>query len=93
VRYHVGLLLAQLAQERGDHAGALQWAIAAADTTGKNRLAPYALKIAAESSVALGEAPQKALGYYKAILERYPDSPITPEARSRALEIRKRMPQ
>ena len=92
VRYHVNLMLAEMAQARGDHAHALQWAVAAADTSAGNRLAPYGLKIAAESSIALGEAPQKALGYYKTILERYPDSPITPEARNRALAIRKRMP-
>ena len=93
VRDHVRLMLAELAQERGDHAQALQWAVAAADTATKSRLAPYALKIAAESSLALGEPPQKALAYYKTILEKYPQSPVTPEARSRALAIRKRMPQ
>lgn len=93
VRYHVNLMLAELAQARGDHAHALQWAVAAADTNAANRLAPYALKIAAESSIALNETPQKALGYYRTILERYPDSPVTPEARTRALAIRKRMPQ
>jgi TolA-binding protein len=93
VRDHVHLMLAELAQARGDHAGALQWAVAAADTASKSRLAPYALKIAAESSLALGEPPQKALAYYKAILEKYPQSPVTPEARSRAIAIRKRMPQ
>ncbi|HEY6572099.1 MAG TPA: tetratricopeptide repeat protein, partial [Candidatus Eisenbacteria bacterium] len=93
VRHHVHLMLAELAQERGDHAAALRWAVAGADTTGKNRLAPFALRIAAESSIELGEPPQKALAYYKEILERYPRSPVTPEARARALEIRKRMPQ
>jgi tetratricopeptide (TPR) repeat protein len=93
VRGHVRLMLAEMAQERGDHAHALQWAVAAADTAAKSRLTPYALKIAAESSLALGEPPQRALAYYKTILEKYPQSPITPEARSRALAIRKRMPQ
>lgn len=93
VRDHVRLMLAEMAQARGDHAHALQWAVAAADTAAKSRLAPYALKIAAESSLALGEPPQKALAYYKTILEKYPQSPVTPEARSRALAIRKRMPQ
>lgn len=93
VRHHVHLMLAEIARERRDHAGALRWAVAAADTSGKNRLAPFALKIAAESSMELGEPPQKALAYYKVILERYPRSPIAPEARSRSLEIRKRMPQ
>lgn len=92
VRHHVSLLLAEIAQEKGDHASALQWAVAAADTSKGNRLAPYALKIAAESSLAMGEAPQKALGFYKTILERYPDSPVTPQARNRALAIRKKMP-
>jgi outer membrane protein assembly factor BamD (BamD/ComL family) len=51
------------------------------------------LKIAAESSLAMGEPPQKALAFYKTILERYPTSPVTPEARTRALQIRKKMPQ
>jgi TolA-binding protein len=93
VRYHVDLMLAELAAERGDHAQALQWAVAAADTARANRLAPQGLRLAAESSIAMGEPPQKALAYYKTILERYPESPVTPEARARALEIRKRMPQ
>ncbi|HET9950405.1 MAG TPA: tetratricopeptide repeat protein [Candidatus Eisenbacteria bacterium] len=93
VRSHVRLMLAEMARDRGDHARALQWAVAAADTASKSRLAPYALKIAAESSLALGEPPQKALGYYKTILEKYPQSPVTPEARARALSIRKKMPQ
>jgi TolA-binding protein len=93
VRHHVHLMLAEIARDRGDHAAALRWAVAGADTTGKNRLAPFALQIAAESSMQLGEPPQKALAYYKEILERYPRSPVTPEARARSLEIRKRMPQ
>ena len=93
VRHHVHLMLAEIERSRGDHAAALRWAVAGADTTGKNRLAPFALRIAAESSIDLGEPPQKALAYYKEILERYPRSPVTPEARSRSLEIRKRMPQ
>ena len=93
VRHHVHLMLAEIAHERGDHSAALRWAVAAADTSGKSRLAPFALRIAAESSMELGEPPQKALAYYKEILERYPRSPIAPEARSRSLEIRKRMPQ
>lgn len=93
VRHHVHLMLAEIARDRGDHAAALRWAVAGADTTGKNRLAPFALQIAAESSIELGEPPQKALAYYKEILERYPRSPVAPEARARALEIRKRMPQ
>ena len=93
VRHHVHLMLAEIARDRRDHAAALRWAVAAADNSGKNHLAPFALRIAAESSMELGEPPQKALAYYKEILERYPRSPIAPEARSRSLEIRKRMPQ
>lgn len=93
VRHHATLMLAELARDRGDNKAALRWAVAASDTTGKNRLAPFALRIAAESSIALGEPPQKALAYYKEILERYPQSPLAPEARSRSLVIRKRMPQ
>ncbi len=92
-RYHVMLLLAEIAHDRADHAAALRWSVAAADTAAKNRVAPFALRLAAESSLALGEPPQRALGYYKTILERYPRSAVTPEARARALEIRKRMPQ
>ncbi len=93
VRHHVHLMLAEIAHGRGDHAAALRWAVAGADTARANRLAPFALRLAAESSMALGEPPQKALAFYKVILERYPRSPVTPEARSRSLEIRKRMPQ
>ncbi len=93
VRHHVHLMLAEIAHGHGDHATALRWAVAGADTARANRLAPLALRLAAESSIALGEPPQKALAYYKVILERYPRSPVTPEARSRSLEIRKRMPQ
>lgn len=93
VRHRVHLLLAELASDRGDHAGALRWALAAADTAGTNRTAPFALRIAAESSLALGKPPQEALAYYKTILERYPESAVTPAARVRALEIRKAMPQ
>jgi TolA-binding protein len=92
-RHRIQYALAELAWERTDYAEALRWALAAADTAVSNRVAPFALKIAAESSIALGEAPQKALGYYKVILERYPKAAVTPEARARALEIRKRMPQ
>ena len=93
VRHHVHLMLAELARDRGDHTTALRWAVAGADTTGANRVAPFALRLAAEASMELGEPPQKALAYYKEILERYPHSPIAPEARARSLEIRKRMPQ
>ncbi|HEU4334060.1 MAG TPA: tetratricopeptide repeat protein [Candidatus Eisenbacteria bacterium] len=92
-RHHIRLLLAELARARNDHAAALRWAIAASDTAASNRLAPFALRLAAESSIALGEPPQKALAYYKTILERYPASAVTPEVRARALEIRKKMPQ
>ncbi|HEU4724044.1 MAG TPA: tetratricopeptide repeat protein [Candidatus Eisenbacteria bacterium] len=93
VRHHVHLMLAEMARDRGDHASALRWAVAGADSVGRNRIAPFALRIAAESSMDLGEPPQKALAYYKEILERYPRSPIAPEARARSLEIRKKMPQ
>jgi TolA-binding protein len=92
-RHRIQYALAELALERADHAGALRWALAAADTTGGNRTAPFALRIAAESSLALGKPPQEALAYYKIILERYPQSAVTPAARVRALEIRKAMPQ
>lgn len=92
-RHHIRLLLAELARARNDHTAALRWAVAASDTAASNRLAPFALRLAAESSIALGEPPQKALAYYKTILERYPSSAVTPEVRARALEIRKKMPQ
>jgi tetratricopeptide (TPR) repeat protein len=93
VRHHVRLLLAELAHDRADHAEALRWAVAAADTAASNRLAPFALRLAAESSLAMGEPPSRALAYFKTILERYPASAVTPGVRTRALEIRRKMPQ
>ncbi len=92
-RHRIAYMLAELARERADHVGALRWAMVAADTASTNRTAPFALRIAAESSLDLGKPPQEALALYKIILERYPHSAVTPEARARALQIRKRMPQ
>ena len=92
-RHRIGYVLAELARDRADHANALRWALVAADTASTNRTAPFALRIAAESSLEMGRPPQEALAYYRIVLERYPNSAVTPEARARMLEIRTRMPQ
>jgi TolA-binding protein len=91
IRDHWNYLLAQVARDRGDHASAIGYAMAVADTAAKSRLAPYALKLAAEETLALGTEPSRALHLYQDLLERYPDSPIAPEVRARALELRKRL--
>jgi TolA-binding protein len=83
-------LLAELARDRGDHAAAIGFARTVADTAAASRLAPYALKLAAEETLALGTKPVQALGYYQDLLTRFPDSPLAPEARSRVLELRKK---
>jgi TolA-binding protein len=90
IRDHWNYLLAQVARDRGDHASAIGYAMAVADTAAKSRLAPYALKLAAEETLALGTEPSRALHLYQDLLERYPDSPIAPQVRARALELRKR---
>jgi TolA-binding protein len=91
IRDHWNFLLAQLARERGEHDAAIGFALSVADTTVHSRLAPYALKLAAEEALALGTEPARALRYYQDLLERYPDSPLAPETRARALELRKKL--
>ena len=91
IRYHWQYLLAEVARERGDHAAAIRYALVIADSTSKSRLAPYALKLAGDESIAMGEDPAKALRLYQALLERYPASPLAPPVRAQVLEIRKKL--
>ena len=91
VRYHWQYLLAEIARERGDHTGAIRYALVVADSTSKSRLAPYALKLAGDETIAMGDDPAKALRLYQALLERYPASPLAPPVRAQVMEIRKRL--
>lgn len=91
IRYHWQYLLAEIAHERGDHTGAIRYALVVADSTSKSRLAPYALKLAGDETIAMGEDPAKALRLYQALLERYPASPLAPPVRALVMEIRKRL--
>ena len=91
VRYHWEYLLAEIARGRGDHTGAVRYALLVADSTSKSRLAPYALKLAGDETIAMGEDPAKALRLYQALLERYPASPLAPPVRAQVMEIRKRL--
>jgi TolA-binding protein len=91
IRDHWNWLLAEIASGRGDHAGAIAFAVAVADTAQKSRLAPYALKLAAEETLAMAGDPTRALRFYQDLLERYPGSPLAPEVRARALELRRKL--
>jgi len=91
IRYHWQYLLAEMARERGDHTGAIRYALVVADSTSKSRLAPYALKLAGDETIAMGEDPAKALRLYQALLERYPASPLAPPVRAQVMEIRKKL--
>jgi len=91
IRYHWQYLLAEIARERGDHPTAIRWALLVADSTSKSRLSPYALKLAGDETVAMGEDPAKALRLYQALLERYPASPLAPPVRAQVMEIRKKL--
>jgi TolA-binding protein len=91
IRYHWQYLLAQIARERGRHDEAIRFALLVADSTSKSRLAPYALRLAGDETVAMGGDPEKALRYYQAILEKYPASPLAPPVRARVLELRKKL--
>ena len=91
LRYHWQYLLAQIARERGHHDEAIRFALLVADSTSQSRLAPYALRLAGDETVAMGGDPQKALHYYQAILERYPASPLAPPVRAQVMEIRKKL--
>lgn len=91
LRHHWSYMLAEMARDRGDHAGSIAFALAVADTVAKSRLAPYALRLAAEETLAIGQEPSRALRYYQELLERFPDSPLAPEVRARALVLRKKL--
>jgi len=91
IRYHWQYLLAEIARERGRHDEAIRFALLVADSTSKSRLAPYALRLAGDETVAMGGDPAKALRYYQAILERYPASPLAPPVRAQVMEIRKKL--
>jgi TolA-binding protein len=90
IRYHMRYALAELARDGGDHAGAIEQALAVADSTSRSRLAPYALKLAGDETLAMGGTPEHASGYYQALLERFPDSPLAAGVRARILALRKR---
>ena len=91
VRYHLRYQLADLARERGDHTEAVAQALAVADSTSKSRLAPAALKLAGDETIAMGQGQQKALKIYEELLTRYPDSPLAPGVRSQILDMRKKL--
>jgi len=91
LRFHWQFLLADLAREGGHHEDAIRLALMVADSTSKSRLAPYALKLAGDETVAMRGDPAQALRYYQAILERYPASPLAPPVRAQVMEIRKKL--
>jgi TolA-binding protein len=91
IRYHWRYLLAEIARDQGDHVSAIGLALAVADTTSRSRLAPYALKLAGDETLTMGDDPAKALRLYQALLERYPASPLAPPVRARVLEMRKKL--
>jgi TolA-binding protein len=91
VRWHLRYQLAELARERGDHPAAIVHALAVADTSAKSRLAPSALKLAGDESLALGQGPDQALKIYQELLRRYPSSPLAPGVRAQVLEMRKKL--
>ena len=91
VRWHLRYALAEVARDKGNHDLAVEHALAVADTSARSRLAPYALKLAGDETLASGKPPERAAGYYQSLLERYPDSPLAPSVRARLLLLRKRM--
>ena len=91
LRYPWQYLLAQMAREHGRHEDAVRFALVVADSTSKSRLAPYALKLAGDETVAMGGDPAQALRYYQALLERYPASPLAPPVRAQVMELRKKL--
>jgi len=91
IRYHWEYFLADLNRERGNHSEAIRFALLVADSTSKSRLAPYALKLAGDETVAMGDEPAKALRLYQALLERYPASPLAPPVRAQVMEIRRKL--
>ncbi len=91
VRYHFHFQLAELARNRGDHAGAVSHALLVADPQTKSRLAPAALKLAGDETLAAGQGPDRALKLYQELLQRYPESPLAATVRSQVLEMRKKL--
>jgi TolA-binding protein len=91
IRYHWEYLLAEINRERGNHTEAIRFALLVADSTSKSRLSPYALKLAGDETVAMGDEPAKALRLYQALLERYPASPLAPPVRAQVMELRKKL--
>ena len=91
LRWHYRFALAEIARDQGNHALAVEQALAVADTSTGSRLAPYALKLAGDETLAAGGTPERASGYYQALLERYPDSPLAAPVRAQVLLLRKRM--
>lgn len=91
LRYHFRFALAEIARDKGDHVAAIEQALAVADTSASSRLAPAALKLAGDETLAAGGPAQKASGYYQSLLERFPDSPLAPGVRAQLLLLRKKM--
>ncbi len=91
VRYYLQYQLAEMARDRGDHAAAMSHALAVADSSSRSRLAPAALKLAGDESIAMGMGPDRALKIYQELLERYPNSPLAPGVRAQVLEMRKKL--
>lgn len=91
LRHHFRFALAEIARDKGNHAAAVEQALAVADTSAGSRLAPAALKLAGDETLAMGGPPEKASGYYQALLERFPESPLAPGVRAQLLLLRKKM--
>jgi tetratricopeptide (TPR) repeat protein len=91
VRDHLHYELAELAKNRGDHALAVTHAMAVADSALHSRLAPAALELAGDETLASGQGSEKALHIYQDLLERFPDSPLATPVRVKVLELRKKL--
>jgi tetratricopeptide (TPR) repeat protein len=91
IRYHLHYQMAELARDRGDHTTAVTHAMAVADSSSKSRLAPAALKLAGDETIVMGQGRDRALKLYQELLERFPDSPLSPGVRSLVIEMRKGM--
>jgi TolA-binding protein len=91
LRYHFRFALAEIARDKGNHAAAVEQALAVADTSASSRLAPAALELAGDETLAAGGPRERASGYYQALLERFPDSPLAPAVREHLLQLRKKM--
>jgi tetratricopeptide (TPR) repeat protein len=91
LRWHFRYALAEIARDQGRHAEAITQALAVADTSAASRLAPYALKLAGDETLAMGGPPERAAELYQALLERFPDSPLATGVRAQVLQLRKKM--